>query len=366
MGTFRFFLATCVVVFHLTGSVPNIGLFAVNGFYVVSGFLMALVINENYKFGFPRFAMNRVLRLFPDYFAAVAIGLCAFAIIPSFRDFHPSWSGQINASGIAGNLFVLPWAVLSDQTVHVTPSIPDMFYFRVISQSWSVGVELACYLLVFLIGARTVAGALTLTLIGVGWHIGTFIFGAIPTMRYGPVPAASLAFGLGCLAYFISRSARLRVPMAASVALAILAFLVNWLLSRGVSEIFSSPAFYLNTLIAFSAALLINRQRFAGRYQKLDKELGDLAYPLFLLHYVCALIGHAVFIPEAPIRGWAVFAIGYPITVAASYALISLVDRPLESVRARVRASNQGRVSRLATLSRSAFTSASSSGTNLE
>jgi hypothetical protein len=44
LGLVRFFMATCVVVFHLTLLVPNIGMLAVNYFYVISGYLITMVL----------------------------------------------------------------------------------------------------------------------------------------------------------------------------------------------------------------------------------------------------------------------------------------------------------------------------------
>jgi len=43
LGILRFFLASCVVVFHMSGHAPIIGVLAVNCFYVISGYLMTLV-----------------------------------------------------------------------------------------------------------------------------------------------------------------------------------------------------------------------------------------------------------------------------------------------------------------------------------
>ena len=49
MGIYRFLLALNVVIFHLL-DVPAIGPFAVFSFFVLSGFLMTLIMKETYGY----------------------------------------------------------------------------------------------------------------------------------------------------------------------------------------------------------------------------------------------------------------------------------------------------------------------------
>lgn len=75
LGLMRFILALLVVVSHLTGGgaspfFAHWGIFAVFGFYLISGYLMTIILNEKYFFNFTTFALNRFLRLFPIYYTA--------------------------------------------------------------------------------------------------------------------------------------------------------------------------------------------------------------------------------------------------------------------------------------------------------
>ena len=83
MGIYRFLLALNVVIFHLLG-VPAIGPFAVFSFFVLSGFLMTLIMKETYGYslsGLSKYAMNRFLRLFPSYWVLLLITILAIGLV---------------------------------------------------------------------------------------------------------------------------------------------------------------------------------------------------------------------------------------------------------------------------------------------
>ena len=77
IDVYRFVLALCVVQApSAAGGPPGLAWQAVFSFYVLSGFLMTLVLNEIYGFGprsFARFFTNRILRLYPAYYAVVLV-----------------------------------------------------------------------------------------------------------------------------------------------------------------------------------------------------------------------------------------------------------------------------------------------------
>src|SRR5690349_20655091 len=81
MGTIRFLLALSVLLEHIgpTGPVHLLGAHtAVQSFYIISGFYMALVLNEKYvgvNGSYTLFLGNRLLRLYPAYLALLAIAI---------------------------------------------------------------------------------------------------------------------------------------------------------------------------------------------------------------------------------------------------------------------------------------------------
>lgn len=354
LGALRFFLATCVVLFHLTQLVPHIGILAVNFFYVISGYLITLILNESYQFGFARFAANRFLRLYPTYFVlallAAVLHQHTFGAIGS-SPFHPSWSGDLQSGDAWGNALIFPWAILSDPLVHVT-SQGSIFYsevlrYRLIPSTWSVGVEITCYFLLWLFCARNVWFAVLTFLSAIAWHSLVYFSEMDIAFNYYPVTAALLPFSLGAISYFIAKkiNSNYYVQFLESLqsqvlllSLMIGLFIANWYLSLDVPNgLFRSKSFYLNNLIAMGTVIAFHKSKTSGLTDKICKWLGDLSYPVFLAHYLGAYIGwHLIGMP-ANNRGWDIFIIGFPITLLLSVAIVIFVDRPVSKLRAIIR-----------------------------
>ena len=83
MGTIRLILATAVIIFH-SSSIFGIqsvgGQIAVQAFYIISGFYMALILNEKYigiNNSYKLFISNRFLRIYPIYWIVFIITIIA-------------------------------------------------------------------------------------------------------------------------------------------------------------------------------------------------------------------------------------------------------------------------------------------------
>lgn len=175
MGLLRFFLALSVVIFH-TGDFFGIkfvgGQVAVQGFYLISGFYMAMILNEKYPSGlkgYYLFLSNRFLKIFPIYWAVAIVTLLfcvglmfAFPHAPNHLYLYSEYGAALSAkswltivfTNIAlfgqdilfftnlntstGNLF------FSDQLWQTTPHVFD---FMMVPQAWSVSCELMFYII---------------------------------------------------------------------------------------------------------------------------------------------------------------------------------------------------------------------------
>jgi peptidoglycan/LPS O-acetylase OafA/YrhL len=152
----------------------------------------------------------------------------------------------------------------------------------------------------------------------------------------GSLPAALFPFSLGSLLFFAGDRFKLS---ARATVIAIVVVTVAWLLNlvacaRGVSV---DVTFYLNLfLCVVLVGLLAHVEVPSQKARRVDKFIGDLAYPLFLVHWT---IGFFVSLWRGNLhgRGLDLFLPVLLISVVVSVGMMFLIDRPLEKLRRRVR-----------------------------
>src|SRR5581483_3799591 len=190
MGTLRLLLALAVVYGHTekffgVQGIP--GYTAVQIFYAISGFYMALVLSEKYKPGATStFLLSRFLRLFPTYaivaIATICMGLIANYAIGAEFPFQQAWRKFFDLDWSARIFLVTTQLMLAGQDLCMflgldgqslvfypfVNSGPDpLIRFLPIPQSWTLGVECSFYHLAPFIVRRSVvfiAGAIFVSL----------------------------------------------------------------------------------------------------------------------------------------------------------------------------------------------------------
>lgn len=284
MGTLRLGLALLVVVFHLgllaDGPIANAGTAAVQVFFLLSGFTIALLLaGRDGTAPLRLFYASRFLRLLPVFLAAQAFWV------------------YVGGERIAGFAAQLPpqsllYYVVSNLTMlgaDITRAIcfPTHLGACVLPTeanldppAWSLGPEIAFYLVApFLV--RRPTGALLLTVAGaVVLHLTALVdqpAAAIPfiapwketALRYGFYGASLVFFGLGALAWHVGRGGYRPGPaIAAAVVLLVLpipTFLPGWL--------------------ALPIALAIPALAARTRGSAADRFAGALSYPVYLVHF---------------------------------------------------------------------------------
>ena len=338
-GAYRYILALLVMTGHhlqLQGSSSLVELsiggksIAVFGFYLVSGYLMTKTLQENYPYsrrGIGRFLRNRFLRIFPGYWAALVLSILVMA---SYRDpatlsrYDLYWP---NGAGVwLRNILVL-WPYPPASWLLVPPS-------------WSLKVEIFYYLLFALGISRTRKS--TWIWVGASTAILCFLLarGASFEQRYFTVWGASLPFSLGAI-FFHFRDARVFRKADEYVALSAMALL---LLDIGLGHRFEPGfrgtwafyfALFLNfvALIGFSQLERGSSSRLGRILVRWDQKLGDLTYPIFLLHWVAAiLVSHFLTSDRLPLS-LGLFVLCFIVTHLLSYLFVRLLDRPLFRIR---------------------------------
>jgi peptidoglycan/LPS O-acetylase OafA/YrhL len=344
LGILRTFLALCVLVEHGGGTIfgvrPLPGMLAVEAFYIISGFYMALVLSEKYHRpgGLPAFYMARARRLFPIYWvvlvATIVVGLLFIAIglptrldawVAGKRSDDPFVVGAAVLSNLA--MFGLDWFRLT-----MTNTQENAGALIIVVQAWTLGLELTFYLIApFLVRLRTrwlVAMALaSLVARAIVYAQGPVIH--VWTNSFFPF---ELAFFLcGMIAYRAMALARTVPKWNATLHRWGPAALVVTIAYGFFGFAGSPPVEYgwgplriwiLLLMIALALPPLFIR--FGS--ERVDDAVGQFSYPVYMLHFLVITIVTAI-VPLAPSES---IYLSLAITLAGCIWLIRVFEKPAQ------------------------------------
>jgi peptidoglycan/LPS O-acetylase OafA/YrhL len=331
LNLLRFFLAFNVVLFHLwNAAAPGAGPVAVLGFFFISGFLITQIGQEVYaRPARPwAFLLNRALRIYPQYAAALALGLLSIRAYPDIAahiNSHLRWP----ASGAEW------WPQLAIFGL----GSADV---RVLPATWTLGTELWFYLLIGLGTARSRRASVVLCLVSLPVAL-LCALDRLPFGFYGSPVGNAFVFALGSVAYFYRHAVRVRAGIA---LLACTTYLLHLYLIPALEQADLDSANLAGSVLPFALILLylVQHQLRSGWLVRLCNVLGKIAYPMFLLHWaVCVLLsawlfgGLASFDMHGALDGAAYFGTMFIAVLACSLLFYRFIDQPVEYVRRRVR-----------------------------
>jgi peptidoglycan/LPS O-acetylase OafA/YrhL len=349
VGILRLFLALCVVAGHSTTSVfgiipPVWSSFAVMVFFIISGFYMALVMDGPYR-NKPKaaFYLSRAARIYPAYWISLVFAAAVAFYVSGWEAFAPFWSLAWHQKIYAAfsNLFIFGFELSyffclapagTDQCLPVNVVMLN-------SPAWSISVEMMFYLLAPWL-VRDLRGSAVLAAIGMAWNFAApymdidtirSVLGNSPhtsetALKYYALPSSFLFFGAGAFAYHFIYKRHILVQNRPSSALLYLAVVG----ATGVFALTVSPLMAWWQMLAFAVGVpaLFSLTRLNG----LDRTIGELSYPIYILHLpVVILLRH--------------LNIGAPLTLGTMTATVSivaglvvfwLVDRPVDRWRHRM------------------------------
>jgi len=166
-----------VIVYHLwPTSVPG-GMIGVDIFFVISGFLITMIIHREMSqgiFSFKMFYIRRIKRILPAFFAVLIATLIGGFLLFTKDDFFLLWKSSLAALGFASNLYFAKGQGYFDPAQEEKPllhiwslSVEEQYYFvfpilllLVVRKSWRTQFAFLITLCVFSILASFIPTSL--------------------------------------------------------------------------------------------------------------------------------------------------------------------------------------------------------------
>jgi peptidoglycan/LPS O-acetylase OafA/YrhL len=310
MGILRLLLAISVVIAH-SGSIFGFNLvggqIAVQTFYIISGFYMALIINEKYigiNNSYKLFITNRLLRLYPVYWVVLILTVL-FSVITAIYTNGDNWgeissyikySDSMNFTSfiflIFTNLFIFFQDVvmflglnisngLLFFTSNFTKTDPQLYSFLLVPQAWTIGVELTFYLIApFLVkkGSKIIVGLLFLSIL---LRVILFNYGLNKDpWSYRFFPTELVFFLLGIMSYKIYskiKDINIKIVYLKIIFAGVLIFTVFFSFLP-VPLIFKAGVYLGLFFLCLPFIFVLTKK------MKKDAYIGDLSYPIYISH----------------------------------------------------------------------------------
>lgn len=343
MGALRLWLAIIVTLEHFgwSGSQVISGELAVNLFFTISGYYMALVLSTRYpatRSGLLQFYTARYLRLWPAYIVTFVILLLFVRPMLSIAAFAPITQAYVwFVSTTMVGYESLQWfmvdraagAVTVAKTVEMgSDGLMTLDMLPYMRHMWSIGIEIVFYAL-----APLFARDFRRTLIALAISVVAYAVVSTSLDFYHPIRIRSIGgyapfFVLGVAAYHVAQQ-----PWAARV-------LPKWPVSSYPITLTLTAAMVLSfmalheggilhpVVIATALAIVIPGLFAASRKFAFDRSIGELSYPMYVAHWPIASL---LLRQHSGDPAWTVAVVA--LSLLAGIALQVLVVLPVERIR---------------------------------
>lgn len=364
MGLLRIYLALCVVAAHAGRSIlpwpMHDSVEAVQIFFVISGFYMAL-ISEKYKSAIEFYA-SRFLRIFIPYYVILGIVLIACVVcglsfgqwldLTAYVNYSPGKNGLLGVVFTAiTNLtvFFQDWVMFLQHdagtsfsfTRRFVNNASPLYRYLLVQQAWSIGTELTFYLLAPFLSKLKMRWLVLIAIASLVMRL--YVYHEFNLTRdpfsYRFFPFELLLFVAGMISYRVYAQTLARWPafklrnMVQYLAFAvfmIFVFYVTQKISGHLLKLLGRPYMYLGTYPLWVAAIPFLFH--LTKDIKVDRFIGELTYPVYLLHFVILEIVDVIltsFSISDHISGY----ITAVVSIALSIFLYLVVFRPFEERR---------------------------------
>jgi len=333
VGIIRFLLAAAVVLGHAPGW-GGVGLppiinplppyFAVQAFFVISGFYMELLRKRYQPAPIWIFYSNRYSRLIASYWivcAATALLMIAMPKVP-----FPAANFRFDSTGEAALAWFFNIAMVGQDFA----SFVQLSNALLIPQGWSLALELWFYLLVPLLWRTSdntlwsiLGASLVMRLI--------IILSPLPFVPWQQrfFPAELMFFMIGMLSFRHADDIRRLISggRGCMLAICVLIVFVGWVIPSTIwSETQPKPMWPYSVILAVLLYLTLPAVFEFTKNSRIDRNIGEFSYPIYLTHI---MVGYFF---EPAQRLWDGLLL-LALSIAVSAPLVYFVELPLERWR---------------------------------
>jgi len=312
-------LALAVVVYHsykLFGLRMCGGQVAVESFYMISGFYMALILNEKYVgVGYyKKFILSRFYRIFPVYWA-ILIAALLLSLVGYFGFQNPYYlTRYINnyscLSGLTIFYFLIENCIVIGQDVLYFLRLDELcqplltynvlsykhtgYQYLLVPQAWSISIEFLFYLLAPFLVTKKLKWQVVLVLLG---FIAKYYFFNYRYLSYDPwtyrfFPFELAFFMAGSVAYqtYIKLKDK-KIP--SGIGCVMLLVLVGLVLFYDQLPLCNSQvknSIFFSIVFVFLPFLFV-----AFKNSKMDRTIGELSFSLYISHHLIVSAFHNYF-----------------------------------------------------------------------
>lgn len=366
MGLIRLLLAVAVVVYHsyyLFGEKMTGGIVAVQAFYIISGFYMAMILNEKYterKGSWKLFITNRFLRLYPVYWVVLIIAILV-SVIGYYGWGQPfylyawitKWENMpwlAIVFFIFANLFMFgsDWMFFMglnresgalEFTKNCFNYKPMSMHFLFVPQIWTLGIELMFYFIAPFLVRKSWWIQLAIIVLSLGYRYYFYHekFWSWDPWSYRFFPFEIALFLGGSLAYQLYvqiRGNKFNIWFLRIVYITIPLLIFMYPRADFIEESYRRWYFYVIVAGLIPFVFLYSKN------MKTDRWIGELSFPLYIGHHVVMMVTKRYFWTHTEHMYW--FGI---CTLAGSLIfavfLWKFVVDPIEKIRQRRIMDNQ-------------------------
>lgn len=366
MGILRIYLALSVVAAHANAWVLPWPMFsgteAVQIFFLISGFYMSLITTK-YKTAIEFYA-SRFLRIFVPYYVALGIVMVMTVIaglaFGNWLDLTPYIDYSTRQNGLAGvifaalsnlTLFFQDWVMFLKQdpgqalsfTTNFTQSATPLYRYLFIRQAWSVGTELTFYLFVPVLGRLKTRWLILIALLSLGLRIYTYqvlnLFKDPFSYRFFPFELLLFVAGMliqRAYAWTLAKWPQLKLRNLFQYLLFGAALLFFIYLSQKVPGLlrnrFGVAKQYTYLVSYVGWGFIIPFLYHLTRELKADRFVGELSYPIYLIHLVFVQVADLILARLSISSSWLGMVSGI-VSIAVSALLYVRIFKPFEERR---------------------------------